>query len=181
MFMHTFAFPFQLLHHIAIAVSKPVESRANPQSRCMSLFIVLATVGLFVSAFTLLKGAIFAEWTPEMITVMISALASLFAAIVAGIIAIINATTKAKIEQHRALSQMNHEKLDEIHVEMVRNTAATVQAEEAVKTSVDQTKVRVEELGRAMSDVAGHIGATGPAGPAGPPGPVGPKGDQGNG
>lgn len=178
--MHAFAFPFRLLQHIAIAVSRPVESRVKPPSRCMSLFIVFATVGLFVSAFTLYRGMVFADWTPEMITVLIGAASSLFAAIVAGIIAIINATTKAKIEQHRALSQMNHEKLDEIHVELVKNTAATEKSEEAVKASVDQTKVRVEELGRSMSDVAGHIGATGATGASGEKGDRGDKGDKGD-
>lgn len=146
----------------------------------MSIFIILSSLGLLISALTIIQRIIVAEWTPEMITVMIGAVSSLFAAIVAGIIAIINATTKAKIEQHRALTQMNNDKLQDLHVEMVKNTAATEKAEEAVRVSVDQTKVRVEELGRAVSDVAGHIGAAGPAGPAGPEGPAGPKGEKGD-
>lgn len=135
-----------ITHPLSISQIFPEKLPEIPTpSKNMTLFCIYAF--FFVSSAGLLyRSALFCEWTPTDITSILGACSALFAAIVAGYIAVINARTKARIEEHRAATERNSVALVKLETELVKNTAATEQARQEVVTSVDQAKVRVEEL-----------------------------------
>lgn len=81
-----------------------------------------------VMTITLALHLVFAtSWSPEMWAVVIG---SIITAITSSICAIISARSKARIEEHRAVSKENQESLYQIKKELTRNTSATERVEE---------------------------------------------------
>jgi uncharacterized membrane protein YbhN (UPF0104 family) len=127
-------------HPLPLSASDPAleVAQAKPQAKpkatkTMTTLIVLYF--LFFGSGATSCVSILLNWTPQDVTSLIAALGGLFAAIIAGIIAYINAKTKAKIEEHRALSELNSLKLDAVSKELSKNTAITKDTNESVKSS----------------------------------------------
>jgi hypothetical protein len=138
--MNTAFYPLPLS---ASAPAMEVVIQATPQAKPKATKTMTSLIVLYFTFFgtgAVSCASILMNWTPQDVTSLIAALGGLFAAIVAGIIAYINAKTKAKIEEHRALSELNSVKLDAVSRELVKNTALTKDTNESVKSSQEDNQ-----------------------------------------
>lgn len=146
------------MHALAISIpcEKNPESRITlPHPRIMLALTIIIVSGLCISLASLMRNIFLAEWTPEL---MIVAISSLISAITASIVAVINARTKARIEEHKAISQKTQERVGDLVV------------------ATNEQKFRVEELHRAVDQIK-----PGEQGEKGERGERGEKGERGNG
>lgn len=112
---------------------------------------MLSLYGLYLA---LVRNPIMANWTPEM-TIM--AITSLVTIVTSSIIAVISALSKARIDEHKALSQQNLDKLNKLHNEIERNTALTEQAQISAAQHVQVVQETVEKVVDEQKAVAARI------------------------
>lgn len=112
---------------------------------------MLSLYGLYLA---LVRNPVMANWTPEM-TIM--AITSLVTIVTSSIIAVISALSKARIDEHKALSQQNLDKLNKLHNEIERNTALTEQAQISAAQHVQVVQETVEKVVDEQKAVAARI------------------------
>lgn len=150
----------------------------------LKIVVILA----FCSALAVVLDAFFlSSWSPEMVVLVVTGIVT---SISAAIVAVLSALNKGKIDEIKArsevneaqarkqlhMSERNNEALQEVHKEIIANTGATHAAKEEVQRSVDQTKVRVEELSRVVGSQTSRILEKGEKGDKGDKGDRGERG-----
>lgn len=130
---------------LRVTAKPPVRNKSMTILLFGCLPLILISAGAF--GIRLAEGT----GTSEMVG-LIGAFTALVGTITAMVVAILGAKSKSRLEELKLQGDLRLREIQALRQEVQDNTMLTHQAKKDVQASVDQTKVRVEELTRAVED-----------------------------